>query len=205
MKTLVILKWFLKVWFLLLADLVVTILAPLICLFVTKREESAVTGFPSQFPGKPREFLIQQLIWCQTTDAALDEMWYGDYPHYLKTKYTQQYYDTHWWLRYVMRVLWVWRNPAYGFGTWLGYEALELKIAVDPNVEPLWQTGVNCSYTYWYTNYKGQCGFTHRSQWYYYKQHCLELYLGYKVAGDTIKGKKLVAMQCTPFRQYNKK
>lgn len=206
MKTVAISLWIIKVFCLLIADIVVTIFAPFICLFVRMEEESKITNFPSQFPGNPREFLIKQLMWCQTTDAPLDEMWYGDYPSKFKQRYDQAYYDTHWWLRYVMRVMWIWRNPAYGFGTALGYDATGLQVinGVDVNLEPLWKTGVNCRYNYTYTNTKGQWGWTHRSQWYYYKQHCLELYLGYKIAGDTIKGKKLVAMQCTPFRQYEK-
>lgn len=206
-------KWFAVWWWfckalvlILIIDPLVMVLAPIICLFVTLEEESSITNFPSLYPGKPREFLIKPLMWCQTTDAPLDEMWYGDYPSWFKVKFTQQYYDQHWWLRYVMRVLWIWRNPAYGFGTHFGYTATGLQVEnnVDVNLEPLWKSGVSCFYLYWFTNSKNQQGFTLRAQWYYYNEHCLEIYFGYKVAGDTVRGKKLVAIQCTPFRKYEK-
>ena len=39
-------------------------------------------------------------------------------------------------------------------------------------------------------------------QRYYFGSHCLEMYFGYKMPGDTIQGKKLVALQVTPFRKY---
>lgn len=199
-----VILWIFKVVALLCLDLIVTVFSPLICLFVVMAEENSVTGFPSAFPGKPREFLVTWLRWCQTTDAALDEYWYGDYPSWFKTKFDQAYYDSHFWLRYVMRVLWVVRNPAYGFGTALGYDATDLWVADSKDDEANWRTGVNC-FSYWvFVNESGQVGWCIRAQFYYYKTHCLEMYLGYKLPGDTIKGKKLVAMQFTPFRQYPK-
>lgn len=199
------LLWFVKAFTLtFIIDPIVTVFSPIICLFVVKREESEVTGFPSMLPGKPREFLVSWLRWCQTTDAPLDEYWYGDYPSWFKTKFGTDYYESHWWLRYVCRILWVVRNPAYGFGTVFGYDAAGLTVTSERDEEDKWRTGVNCN-SYWiFKNDKGQVGFCVRAQYYYWGQHCLEMYLGYKLPGDTVRGKKLVAIQFTPFRQYAK-
>ena len=197
-----IIYWFIKVVGLLFIDIFTMIFAPVICLFVTMAEESDVTGFPSMFPGKPREFLIKPLIWFQSTDAPLDEFWYGDYPSSLKTKYDQAYYDSHWWLRYVMRVIWLWRNPAYGFGTAFGFADKDIVMASVSDNEKDWKSGKNVSSHWIFTNSNGSVGWCYRAQFYYYKTHCLEMYLGYKILGDTIRGRKLVAMQFTPFRSY---
>lgn len=197
-----ILIWAVKVITLILLDIITTVFSPVICLFVTKAEESEVTGFPSLLPGTPREFLIKPLRLFQSTDAPLDEYWYGDYQSDLKTKYDQAYYDTHWWLRYYCRIIWLVRNPAYGFGTKLGYSADGLEVVYAHDEEDKWRTGVNCESFWRFTNSKGQVGWCYRAQFYFYKTRCLEMYLGYKLPGDTIWGNKLVAMQFTPFRQY---
>ena len=194
--------WAIKVVALLLLDIFTWVFSPVICLFVTKAEESDITGFPSLHPGKPREFLVKPLRLFQSTDAPLDEYWYGDYQSSLKTKYDQTYYDTHWWLRYVCRIIWLVRNPAYGFGTKLGYCADGLRIVQSKDEEYKWRTGQNCC-SYWvFMNDYGQVGWCVRAQFYYWGSHCVEMYLGYKLPGDTIWGNKLVAMQFTPFRKY---
>ena len=204
-KTLSVLKWFSKVLVLLAIDLFTTVFSPIICLFVTKAEESETTGFPSLFPGMKREFLIAPLRIFQTPDAPLDEYWYGDYQFGLKEKYDQAYYDTHWWLRYACRVLWLVRNPSYGFGALLGYDATGLVVTSERDEERLWRSGTNC-FSYWiFKNDSGDIGWCLRAQFYYYKTYCVEMYLGYKLPSVTVKGNKLVAMQITPFRKYPKK
>ena len=199
-----IILWFIKVLTLLFLDIFTTIFSPILCLFVTKAEESDITGFPSLYQGKPREFLIKPLRWFQSTDAPLDELWYGDYDVWPKTGRTQEDYDSKWWLRYACRIVWLVRNPAYGFGTALGYSADGLVVTEEKDNEKDWRTGKGVQSFWKFTNSKGQIGWCYRAQIYYYKNHCLEMYLGYKLPGDTIRGNKLVAMQFTPFRQYPK-
>jgi len=202
---LAILLWLPKVPFLFLMDALTYIFAPVLALFVTKAEEHETTGFPSMFPGKPREFLIKPLRWFQTFDAPLDEFWYGDYPNLLKTKYNQEYYDTHWWLRYVMRILWLWRNPAYGFGHALGYDTDGMIYTVQRDNTHLWGSGLpNSSFWRGY-NKKNQIGWWYKAQIYFYKNRCLEVNLGYKLDADSPDTKKVVAMQFSPFRKYDVK
>lgn len=93
----------------------------------------------------PRDYLIKHLSWFQTHDNAVDEWWYGDFHKDSHFKWlrdaTQADYDkswtldiqfnfngnikhlvngsyltpSAWFLRYVCRVHWLWRNCAYGF------------------------------------------------------------------------------------------
>jgi len=194
-----ILLWFIKFVPLFFINVFTMIFAPVICLFVTKAEENSITGKPSMFPGKPREFLIKPLRWFQTTDAPLDEFWYGDYAGWPKTGKTQADYDSSWYLRYRCRVAWVWRNPAYGFGTAWGFVDKDIVIATVLDNEKDWNSGKNV-HSYWvFVNSDGATGWCFRMQYYYYSSRCLEVFIGYKIMGDTIRGKKLVAMQITPF------
>jgi hypothetical protein len=71
--------WFVKAISLLILTILAFPLAPLFSLFIIYAEESDITGFPSMFPGKSREFLIAPLRIWQSPDAPLDEFWYGDY------------------------------------------------------------------------------------------------------------------------------
>jgi hypothetical protein len=196
--------WFLKALILVILDLVTLICSPLICLFVIKAEESEITGFSSLFPGKPREFLIPALRLFQSSDAPLDEWWYGDYQSTLKSKFDQAYYDTHWWLRYTCRVIWLTRNPAYGFGTALGYNAEGLAVTYARDEDSKWSTGIGNSSFWKFVNSRNELGWCYRAQVYFWRTRCLELYLGYKINGDTVKGNKLVAMQFSPFKKYPK-
>lgn len=74
-----ILNWLWKVPVLLVLTIIAYFIAPIIACFVVYEEESAVTGFPSSMPGKPRAFLIPLFRIWQTQDAPVDEWWYGDW------------------------------------------------------------------------------------------------------------------------------
>src|SRR5699024_11920353 len=83
------------------------VLAPIIALppFIVLREESETTGYPSLYPGKPREFLIKPLRWMQTHDAPLDEYYYAGY---YEGKWTEVFIDDKW----LKRICWLCRNDA---------------------------------------------------------------------------------------------
>lgn len=198
-----VIKWALKVLSLLILDVIAIVFSPIICLFVVKAEESETTGFPSMLPGKPREFLIKPLRMFQSFDAPLDEWWYADYQTdgWIKTHYTQEDYDSKWWLRYICRILWLCRNPAYGFGLALGYDSNNMVYLVEKDNNHYWRKPVTHT-SYWKSiNPKGEIGWWWKGQWYYTKTRCIMWSLGYKFDSDTPNGNKMVAMQFNPFRK----
>jgi hypothetical protein len=196
--------WFIKSLALIVLTILAFPLAPIFALFITHEEESEVTGFPSMFPGKPRAFLIPALRIWQTPDAPLDEFWFEDYTGWPKDGRTQAEYDSSAWLRYLCRVNWLWRNAAYGFGAKFGYDIAGLKPITTIDNESKWRTGANCFSLWTCTNAKNQFGWCIRAQFYFYKNRCLEIYLGYKLSSVTVQGKKFVAIQVSPFKKYPK-
>jgi len=194
--------WFVKSVGLIGLTILAFPLAPFLALFIVHAEESETTGFPSLYPGKLREFLIPSLRIWQSPDAPLDEWWYGDYPSSLKLKYDQAYYDNHYWLRYASRVFWLWRNAAYGFGAKWGYAAKGTFALYTKDNDAQWKSGKNVCSFWKVCNGDGDIGWLLRAQVYFYKDRCVEIIFGYKLLGETVNGKKLVAIQCSPFKKY---
>jgi len=199
-----VLLWAIKVPVLFLLDIFTWVFSPIICLFVRHAEESSITGFPSMFPGKPREFLIKPLYKFQSFDAPLDEWWYSnDYGQgsWIKLNYTQADYDSTWWIRYVCRIMWLCRNPAYGFGHALGYDLTDPVYLVTRDNSALWNSGKTHS-SYWkVVNRHGQIGWWFKAQYVFYKKRYLEVNFGYKLDADSPDNLKVVAIQFTPFKQ----
>jgi len=195
--------WFVKSVALIVLTILAYPLAYIFALFIVKEEESEVTGFPALHVGMPRDFLIPSLRIWQTPDAPVDELWYAqDYDVWPVKGKTQADYDSSAWLRYLCRVTWLQRNAAYGFGSAWGYDVTGMVPVTTHDNEAKWRTGNNC-FSYWTViNAAGDKAWCIRAQLYYWKPHCLEIYLGYKIQGDTMGGKKLVAIQFTPFRSY---
>ena len=52
-------------------------------------------------------------------------------------------------------------------------------------------------------NPKGQIGWWYKSQWFYTKERCIMISIGYKLDSDSINGCKYVAMQFNPFKKYS--
>lgn len=101
-------------------ELVCYLLAPLVALFVTtspRLDYVKRLGFPQTM--MPRDYIIKPLYWFQTHDNAVDEWWYGMYNtnHWFAfaRAWTQADYDRSRFIRYYCRVMWLWRNCAYGF------------------------------------------------------------------------------------------
>lgn len=113
------------------------ILAPLVACFITKAERTdRVKQLGNGQVTMMREYLIQPLYWFQTHDNAVDEYWWGTF---YKTSFipwvrnaTQQEYDSSKTLRWMCRVLWLWRNCAYGFSYNLfGRDVLEPEVVTE--------------------------------------------------------------------------
>ena len=66
-----------------------------------------------------RDYLLKPFRWFQTHDNAVDEWWYGAFNTESFFKFlreaTQEDYDNSWWIRYCCRLMWMYRNNAYGF------------------------------------------------------------------------------------------
>lgn len=102
------------------------ITAPVVCLFVTKElRTDRVKRFGNETLTFDREYLIAPFYYWQTFDNALDEYWFGMFTDECVIpairNATNADYVSKWWIRYACRVLWVWRNTAYGFAQfWFG-------------------------------------------------------------------------------------
>lgn len=198
-----IIVWAVKVPVLLFLTVIAYIIAPVLALFVTHAEESAITGHPSLFPGKPREFLIKPLRIWQSPDAPLDEWWYGGYElDSWRRHFTQADYDSKAWLRYLCRIAWLWRNPAYGWGEKFGYNGSGLKIMTSHGSDDDWYSGKS-SLSYWTAiNDANEKAFYVQIRLYFYKNRCLDILAGYKFFSDPTT--KYVAIRFNPFRKYPK-
>lgn len=198
-----ILIWSLKVPILIALSLIAYIIAPLLALFIVHDEESEITGYPSLLPGTPREFLQG---WCrifQTTDAPVDEVYWGEYEMdgWLQTNFRSAYTD-YAFVRWMYRVAWLWRNPAYGFGELLGWDGTGLKILSAHGSDEAWYSGKS-SCSYWTAeNAAGKKSFYVQIRLYFYKNRCLDILAGYKFFSDPQI--KFVAMRFNPFRKYPK-
>lgn len=198
-----IIVWAVKVPVLLFLTVIAYIIAPVLALFVTHAEESAITGHPSLFPGKPREFLIKPLRIWQSPDAPLDEWWYGGYElDSWRKRFTQEDYDSLWLVRYMCRIAWLWRNPAYGWGEKFGYNGSGLKILTSHGSDDDWYSGKS-SLSYWTAiNDANEKAFYVQIRLYFYKNRCLDILAGYKFFSDPTT--KYVAIRFNPFRKYPK-
>jgi hypothetical protein len=101
-------------------ELVCYLLAPLVALFVTYQERAdRVKRYGKVTISMDREYLPTWLRYFQTHDNAVDEWWYGVYntDHWFAfaRNWTQGDYNTKAWVRYYCRLMWLWRNCAYGF------------------------------------------------------------------------------------------
>jgi hypothetical protein len=101
-------------------ELVCYLLAPLVACFVRKElRHDVVKRLNRQYVTMQRDYIITPLYWFQTHDNAVDEWWYGMYntDHWFAfaRAWTQLDYDGSALIRYYCRLMWLWRNCAYGW------------------------------------------------------------------------------------------
>lgn len=167
----------------LLMKVLTYLLAPLLALFVTKV--------------KGREYLIKPLRLFQTHDAPVDEYYYGGY--YIG-KWTARFKHNSWF----MRVCWLWRNPAYGFAQLFGYDQQGMRITKHRDEEILWDKG-HPNKSYWTAlNARGKRAFMYQRQIYYYRQWCIEIYLGWKLHRKDHDKRCMLVIRFNPFRRYKR-
>lgn len=160
MMFLAICKYIPKALLSIAGELFVWVFSWFIALFYFKAEETVVTGYPSQFPGKLREHISIPFRWATTFDDCADAQFYsGRMPNV-----TQEQYDNSAWLRYKARVLWLCRNPAYGLGNSLGFIQNGLKETIVKDENHLWDKGYANTSIKTFTNVFGQKGFLYEKQ-----------------------------------------
>ena len=114
------LDWLWRLPFVWLIKIIATIFAPLIGLCITHQERTdRVKRLGNKQVTMQRTYLIKPLYWFQTHDNAVDEYWWGCFNEssvlsYLRNA-TQEQYESSAFFRYACRVIWLWRNCAYGF------------------------------------------------------------------------------------------
>lgn len=152
-----------------------------------------------------REYLSRMWRWISTHDVQVDlyvhhpvgrsELWY-------LRKYSQAQVESSAWLRYVCRVYWIWRNPAYQLGHTLGYDQKGVTLSKYADGSDTWDTGLP-SYSFWTaTNARGQRAFLWEKQWYFYGRRCLEMQFGWKLYRDDPDERCMLAFRFNPFRAY---
>jgi len=198
-----VLNWLWKVPVLIGLSLIAYVINPLLALFIVHAEESETTGFPSLHPDMPREFLIKPLRIWQSEDAPIDEYYWANYePNGWFQKVFREHYESSVVVRWLYRVMWLYRNPAYGFGNLLGYDSTGMYFTTEHDNGHLWHKGRTNSSWWVARNSYGETGWCYHLQWHFYKRRCLEIYIGYKLLADGRK--KSVAVRFNPFKQYPK-
>lgn len=175
-------RWFFSAIFLLIAKVLAVVLAPVGCLFVrTERHEFRI-----------RDYAVNWFAWAVTHDAPLDEGYVGGYFKYPVTALGR------WWCR----VKWVWRNPAYQTAHWLGYDQVGMVLIKHKDQGHLWDTGAP-NFSIWTAkNSNNQIAWMLEWQWYFYRNRCLEVYLGWKLHRKDPDRRCMLVARITPFKKY---
>ena len=184
-----ILKYIVYFIILLVGKMLSVLLSPIIALCVDREGEA-----------------LPLFKWAVTHDAPLNSWWKDNYQldHWLKKKFSQQDYNNKSWIRWYSRMKWIVRNPAYGLAHTLGYDQRGMEITAHRDEGELWDTGYpNRSY-YTAVNTRGQKAFMFEWQIYYYKEMCLEIYLGWKLFRRDPDERCMLVIRISPFRKYSK-
>ncbi|KGF30500.1 hypothetical protein [Oligella urethralis] len=161
-----------------IAKILAIILAPLGCLSTKK-----VGG---------RHYAHWWFKWAVTHDAPLDAGYIDGYFTYPRNRFE----------RYWAMVRWVWRNPAYQIAHWVGYDQTGMIVKKHQDQGHLWDTGIP-NFSFWTAvNSKGLIGFMLQWQFYFYKNRCLEVYLGWKLHRKDPDLRRMLVTRVTPFKKY---
>lgn len=136
---------------------------------------------------KGREHLVGAWKWISTHDTPVDAYAYGSLgrEHKLLREFdTETPSNNAEWLKYINRVLWIWRNPAYVVADYFGFDQRGMKFLYQRDEGSLWDSGHPNFSFYLAQNSSGSVGWMLEWQWYFYKQRCLEVYLGWKLFRD---------------------
>lgn len=206
-----LIKYALRALLSLAAKLTVWTFGWLMAAFCYRAEETRVTGYPSQFPGKLREHIDWPFQWASTFDDCADAHWYSGRMRQLSlfgwqpfSNTSEDQYQASAWLRYVARVLWLYRNPAYTISRDLGFDQTGLEITTHSDESALWDAGYPNTTYRTFTNAYGQRGFLYERQIHLGFQWFFEMVLGHKVPWlNERKNRAMVAVRFT-IKRYPK-
>ena len=150
----------------------------------------------------PREYLPGWLHLFSTHDDGIDALWFeGLYDDRAPVGWPEKARAGSWWARYVLRVLWIVRNSAYGFAHYtLGFErvgAYSTKILAQRGV---WDTNTTNWLVRVDTNSKGKKAFQVRAQIFFIRTRYLRINLGWKL--DWAAERVQIATHINPFRKW---
>lgn len=166
-----ILYWPVNIFFWLLA----WVLAPIAALPVFVRLDS--TG---------REVYVPFWRWISTHDTQVDTYFWGTAgrTHWYLKRFTEKQFLANRWARYVNRVLWIYRNPAYWVKHyWLGFQASTSVVYMGP----AWQGYVLVSANGDKTAFL-----------YEHESNHLQIQLGWKLYRDDPDGRRMYAFRFKP-------
>lgn len=177
-----------------------------VIVLITKVLASLLAPFIGLF-GRDDGSLPWILRWATTHDAPLTAWWYDNYSpdSWIKKRFTQKDYDTQWWIRRYCDMMWIIRNPAYNVAKFLGYNQKDMIMTNHQDEGKLWDSGYPNQSFYTAVNANGQKAFMYQKQWYYYKDRCVEIYLGWKLFWNESDETCMVVVRVSPFRRYSKK
>ncbi|MDO9233018.1 MAG: hypothetical protein Q7U15_05895 [Methylotenera sp.] len=180
-------------------ELMCYLLNPLVAIFTRKELRTDRAKILGGVVTMPRDYLLKPLMYFQSHDNAVDEWWYDGYAKDSHFKWlreaTQDEYDASWWLRYVCRVMWLYRNNAYGFlFYWFGTPIEPLIKTYEYGVE---EQGLWLRYESYPSSFKFECqipiSFTNR----YFSAN-----IGWKAHRSAPLPRKLYANRIVGLRKY---
>jgi hypothetical protein len=180
----------------LFVELLCYLLAPCVALFATSSPRYDYVKRLGIKAVLDRDNLIRPFILFQTHDNAADEWWYGMYnvDHWFKfaRDWTQEDYDNSRFMRYYCRVMWLWRNCAYGF--------LYALFSRPKESAGLMTSKGSENYGFWYEYKKFKSSFQFETHIPLYGMRYLSINIGWKA--HKLTERLLYANRIIGFRKY---
>lgn len=182
----------------LMLSAVAVLLSPLLALLYVTRDSHPWCSVPG-----PRQYLRGWLQLFATHDDGIDALWFkGLYDDRAPPGWPARARAGSWWAQYVLRVLWLVRNSAYGFAHYyLGFDRAEPYTTRILAQRGAWDT----SSTNWLirvdTNAVGKRAFQVRAQLFYGGGRYVRINLGWKLAWA--QDRVQIATHFNPFRKWD--
>ena len=181
----------------LLISIVAVLLSPVLALFAVTRDSNPWCSAPG-----PRQYLRGWLQLFSTHDDGVDALWYqGLYDDRDPDGWAEKARAGSRWARYVLRVLWIVRNSAYGFAHYfMGFDRSAGFTTRIVSQRGKWDSDT----TNWLirvdTTAEGKKAFQVQAQLFFTKERYVRLNLGWKLTWD--KDVVQIATHINPFRKW---